>query len=81
VVPVSPQEDVIGDAKLPFTFGICMALRRPDKELRGRINQVIADRRAAIDQILDQFSVPRLPLEMSSAGTEFDDKSKSAKKP
>jgi mxaJ protein len=81
VVPVSPQEDVLGIAKLPFTFGICMALRRPDKELRGRINQIIAHRRAAIDQILDQFSVPRLPLEIASAGTEFDDKAKSAKKP
>jgi mxaJ protein len=81
VVPVSPQEDVLGDAKLPFTFGICMALRRPDKELRGRINAIIAKRRSDIDQILDEFSVPRLPLGPVATGTAFDGKPKDAKQP
>ena len=72
VVPVSPAEDVIGDAKLPFTFEICMALRRPDKELRARINQMIARRRDAIDAILDEYKVPRLPLSPPAAGTGFE---------
>ncbi|MDB5320678.1 MAG: quinoprotein dehydrogenase-associated probable transporter substrate-binding protein [Phycisphaerales bacterium] len=80
VVPVSPTEDVIGDVKLPFSFEICMALRRPDKELRGRINEIIVRRQAAIDRILDEYFVPRLPLETAAhAGTGFEGKAKDAK--
>jgi quinoprotein dehydrogenase-associated probable ABC transporter substrate-binding protein len=76
IVPVSPEEDSLGDAKLPFTFQICMALRRPDKELRNRINEIIRKRRTQIDKILDEFSVPRLPLLTKKAGTTFDTSSK-----
>jgi mxaJ protein len=72
VAPVSPAEDVIGEAKLPFTFGICMALRRPDKELRGRINEVIAKRREEIDRLLEEYSVPRMPMEAAAAGTRIE---------
>jgi len=72
VVPVSPKEDSQGDVRMPFTFGICMALRRPDKELRTRINEIISRRRAEMDRILDEFSVPRLPLLAEKAGTGFD---------
>jgi mxaJ protein len=72
LAPVSPEDDVQGDAKLPFTFEICMALRRPDKMLRSKINTIIAQRRAEIDQILDDFSVPRLPLAAAATGTHFD---------
>jgi mxaJ protein len=79
VTPVAPAVDVIGDAKMAFTFEICMALRRPDKALRGRINEIIGRRRSAIDQILDEYSVPRLPFETAHAGTAFDGKVKDAK--
>jgi quinoprotein dehydrogenase-associated probable ABC transporter substrate-binding protein len=72
VVPLSPEEDSLGEAKMPFTFEICMALRRPDKDLRGRINGIISRRRSEIDRILDDFSVPRLALKSAGAGTAFD---------
>jgi quinoprotein dehydrogenase-associated probable ABC transporter substrate-binding protein len=63
LTPVSPEADQIGEATMPYTFAICMALRRPDKALRARINQAIAARQHDIDQILDSYSAPRLPLE------------------
>lgn len=61
VVPVSPLEDKLGDVSMTFAFDICMAMRRPDKVLKQKVNEVISRRRADIDQILDSFAVPRLP--------------------
>jgi mxaJ protein len=60
VVRVLPHEDVLGEAKVPFTFDICMALRRPDKQLRNRINEAIVRSRSEIEAILDEYHVPRL---------------------
>ena len=79
VVPVSPEEDTLGTVKLPFTFGICMAVRRSDKDLRDRINQIIARRRNAIDRILDDYAVPRLALKSTRHGTGFDSSGKDGK--
>jgi mxaJ protein len=79
VTPVTPEEDTIGSVKLPFTYGICMAVKRPDKALRDKIKQIIAKRRNAIDRILDDYAVPRLPLQDRSAGTGFDSKEKDGK--
>jgi mxaJ protein len=72
VTAVSPAVDQIGDAAITYTFAICMALRRPDKALRAQINEVIAKRRTEIEAILDEFSVPRLPLEAGGAGTGIE---------
>ena len=68
MTPVSPQVDGRGPAAMPFAFSICMAVRRPERDLRDRINKVIAARRSDIDRILDQFSVPRLPLDPIQLG-------------
>jgi mxaJ protein len=73
VVPVSPLEDQVGDVSMAFAFDICMALRRPDKALKQKVNEVIARRRADIDQILDSFAVPRLPLQAHKATRGKDD--------
>lgn len=64
---VTPEQDVQGSVAMPFSFSICIAIRRPEAALRDRINTVLAQRRNDIDQILDQFSVPRLPLETTSS--------------
>ncbi len=71
VTPVSPETDRIGDVSLDFTFDICIALRRADKDLRDRINSVIACRQAEIGRILDGFNVPRLPFRPARRGTGF----------
>jgi quinoprotein dehydrogenase-associated probable ABC transporter substrate-binding protein len=74
VTPVAPQQDKMGDAVMSYTFEICMALRRPDKSLRDRINGVIANRRSEIERILDEFNVCRLPLAVAGSGTTFGGK-------
>jgi mxaJ protein len=60
---VTPQQDGHGPGSMPFTFSICVGVRRSESKLRDRINQVISRRRREIDGILDEFSVPRLPLD------------------
>lgn len=62
MVPVSPEEDGEGREAMPFTFAICMAVRRSDAHLRDRLNGAIARRQKEIDRILDDFAVPRLEL-------------------
>ena len=62
---ISPAVDGDGPDAMPFTFSICIALRRSDTQLRSAINDVIARRQRQIDQILDDFAVPRLPLDKS----------------
>ena len=59
VVPVSPHIDL---PFLPFVFDIAMAVRRGDDTLRARLDSVIERRRDAIQRLLDQYHVPRLPL-------------------
>jgi quinoprotein dehydrogenase-associated probable ABC transporter substrate-binding protein len=62
---MTPAIDGEGAAAMPFTFSICMALRRPDTKLRDAINEIIPRRQKQIDQILDDFAVPRLPLDIN----------------
>ena len=57
VVPVTPT----ADPHLPFTFSIAMGVRRGDKDLRDKINQILAKKRAEIDAILNAYNVPRVP--------------------
>lgn len=52
----------MGSASMAFAFDICMAMRRPDKVLKSKVNEVIAKRRKEIVRILDDFSVPQLPI-------------------
>jgi mxaJ protein len=54
---VSPQVD---QPFLPFVFDIAMGLRRDDQQLKDRIEQILEQRRAEIDQILAEYGVPRV---------------------
>ena len=74
LTPVAPDHDKVGDAEIPYTFEICMALRRPEKALRDRLNNVIVRRQTQINEILDEYSVPRLPISPAAAGTAFGGK-------
>jgi mxaJ protein len=57
VAPVSPQID---PPYLPFVFDISMAVRRSDAALRARIDQVLQERKAEIDRLLDEYHIPRV---------------------
>jgi ABC-type amino acid transport substrate-binding protein len=67
---LSPTEDREGDATLPFTFEICIGLRRSEKELRDRVNRSLVRRRVEIETILDSYGVPRLPLTKPAGGAK-----------
>jgi quinoprotein dehydrogenase-associated probable ABC transporter substrate-binding protein len=57
VVPVTPQID---QPSLPFVFDISMGVRRGDQELKSQLEQVLEQRRADIDRILEDYKVPRV---------------------
>lgn len=59
VQPLEPPADL---AFLPFAFDIAMGVRRGDAALRDRLDAVLARNAAAIDRLLTEFGVPRLPL-------------------
>jgi mxaJ protein len=56
--PVSPQIDV---PFLPMVFDISMAVRREDAALGQELEAILERRRGAIERILDEFGVPRVP--------------------
>jgi mxaJ protein len=60
VTPVSPEQD--GPTR-PFTFAIAVGVRRGEQALRAEIDEVLERRRGDIDRLLDDFGVPRLPLQ------------------
>jgi mxaJ protein len=60
VVPVTPQSD---SPALPFVFDISMGVRRGEKSFRDEIEMAIGRNRQAIDRILREYGVPRIPKE------------------
>jgi mxaJ protein len=57
VVPVSPP----ADPNLPFTFSIAIGVRKGDKPLHDEIDAILQRKSKAIDAILDEYGVPRVP--------------------
>ena len=55
--PVSPQIDL---PFLPFVFDIGRGVRRTDVDLRNRLDSASVRRRAEIDELLDEYGVPRV---------------------
>jgi mxaJ protein len=60
VVPVAPQSD---SPAMPFVFDISMGVRKGEDSFRNEIQQAITRNRAAIDRILSEYGVPRIPME------------------
>jgi mxaJ protein len=58
ITPVSPEAD---SPARPFIFDISMAVRRGDAARKAMLDTFIARHRGAIDRLLDQYGVPRLP--------------------
>lgn len=49
-----------GLARMPFAFDIAMGVRRGDRALRDELDGILERRKADIDAILAEYSVPRL---------------------
>jgi mxaJ protein len=58
LTPIRP----VSDSGLPFVFDITLGLRRgaSDEALRGRLDRALRDQRAQIEQILDEYGIPRV---------------------
>jgi mxaJ protein len=67
VQPVTPQIDRNG---MPLAFEIGVGVSRARPELRDRIDAVLAQDHAAIDRLLDEYSVPRVATPVRRAGDE-----------
>ena len=59
VTPVSPQAD---SPTRPFVFDISIAVRRGDEARRAALDGFIVRHRTAIDRLLDDYGIPRLPV-------------------
>jgi quinoprotein dehydrogenase-associated probable ABC transporter substrate-binding protein len=59
VVPVTPQID---QPFLPFVYDISMGVRRDDPGFKEELDRIIEQKRAEIDEILDQYGVPRVGI-------------------
>jgi quinoprotein dehydrogenase-associated probable ABC transporter substrate-binding protein len=55
--PVIPEPD----AKRPYAFGISVAVRYGEDEFKQKLDDLLADNRSAIQKILDNYHVPRVP--------------------
>ena len=59
VTPIAEAED----DGLPMSFAIAMAVRHEDKALARSLERALKKKRRAIEKILDDAGVPRLPLQ------------------
>ena len=59
LAPVTPWLD---GPQAPMVFDISMGVRRDDRTLRRDLDRALQRERAAIDRILDDYHVPRVPM-------------------
>jgi mxaJ protein len=69
IVPVAPASE----PPLRYAFNIAMGVRRNNRALRDRLDEVIAGHQREIDAILDSYGVPRLPIEAKRTSAEGKD--------
>jgi mxaJ protein len=58
LAPVTPWLD---GPQLPMVFDVSMGVRRDDRALRRELDRALSRNRTAIQRILDQYHVPRVP--------------------
>lgn len=62
-VPLALHPLPASDGDLALTFTVSMGVRRDEHALKERLDRVLVRRQRAIDALLDEYAVPRLPLE------------------
>jgi mxaJ protein len=65
IVPVSPEID---SPSLPFTFDICLGVRKEDKALLNELDVVLKRRKKEIDGLLRDYGVPLKGKTVSGEG-------------
>ena len=58
---------------LKFSFTVAMAVRHGEQEWRDKVNQLIAENQAEINDILEEYGVPLLPIEKIEIRDDDDD--------
>ena len=66
IQPVTPALDA---GVWPMTYDIAMGISRAEPQLRARVDEILSKERPAVEKILDEYHVPRLPLHSKTAGT------------
>jgi mxaJ protein len=65
VTPITQQKD----GEIPLAFDISVGIKRSNKALKQEIDSVLATRQDEINQILDEYGVPRVEKpQAASAG-------------
>jgi quinoprotein dehydrogenase-associated probable ABC transporter substrate-binding protein len=64
---VAPAPAPAGFA-MPFEYSIAMGVRKSDRALRDRLDEILARRKADIDAILADYAVPRTDVPESAGG-------------
>jgi mxaJ protein len=59
IEPVTPAVDA---QVWPMTYAISMGVTRSEPQLRARVDDILTRERPAIDKLLDEYHVPRLPI-------------------
>jgi mxaJ protein len=57
VRPLEPDSN----AKLPFAFGISMAVRYGEEAFKDRLDMILAKENGAVKKIMDRYHIPRVP--------------------
>lgn len=70
LTPVPPRD---GRTGLPFAFAISMGVRKDNKELRDRLDEILDRDRAEIQAILEEYGVPGVPAESVPVLEDDDD--------
>jgi quinoprotein dehydrogenase-associated probable ABC transporter substrate-binding protein len=69
VLPLHAGE---GDPEMKFNYNISMAVRFGENEWKQQINQLIDENQQAIDQILNDYGLPNIPITVTQS-TDDDD--------
>ncbi len=69
-VVVIPMQN---ELRIPFEYQISMAVRYGEKEWKEQINKLIDENQDEINQILDDYGVPRLPVVVREFSDDDDD--------
>ncbi len=69
VLPLQAGQD---NPEMKFNYNMSMAVRFGDNEWKQQLNQLIAKNQNAIDMILDNYGIPRVPISVTQS-TDDDD--------
>jgi mxaJ protein len=67
LTPITETEDF---KPLIFTFDIGLGVRKGDKALKAKLNDILVQKRSEISALLERYGIPTLPLPMKASQNE-----------